>query len=591
MSIPRSEYPRPQFVRENWLCLNGQWQFEIDAGDTGCRRGLIDGELSGEITVPFCPESPLSGVDCQDFMNAVWYRREVHVPADWAGQRVFLHFQAADYDTTAWIGGKEVGRHRGGWTSFSFEITKAVTPGETATIVVRCRDYTKGNQPRGKQCAEYDMFGCFYTRTTGIWQTVWLEPVPHVYLKRPRITPDVAGRRFRIEQALSNNPAGSRVRATASLAGEQIALAETPADTDLAPMLDLVIPEEKLKLWAPGEGNLYDITLELLDADGTVLDRADSYAGLRSISIDGKAVRINGRAVFQRLVLDQGHYPDGILTAPTDEALAKDIELAMAAGFNGARLHEKVFEERFLYHADRLGYLVWSEFGDCGFDLDDPPVAMVAEWVDSIRRDFNHPSIIGWCGLCETIGAINDELDPLEDLMRAMFLAAKTADPTRPVLDTSGGSHRIAETDVYDHHDYTQDPAQLADVHSELDTLHHPLTGRGGGKAVSLPYAGQPFLFGEFGGTWWDPIAAAAGEESSWGYGDRPKTVEEYYERFAGLCDALLDNPDVFGYCWTQIVDVFQEQNGIYFFDRTPKFDAARLHAMQSRPAAIEKKQ
>jgi len=588
MSIPRSEYPRPQFVRAEWLCLNGKWQFEIDAGDTGISRGLLDNELSGEITVPFCPESPLSGVNCQDFMNAVWYRRAVAVPTDWAGQRVLLHFQAADYDTTCWIDGKEVGRHRGGWTSFSFDVTRALKPGKEATIVVRCRDKTKGNQPRGKQCAEYEMYGCFYTRTTGIWQTVWLEPVSQVYLKRPRITPDVAGRRFRIEQPLSSNPAGWSVRARASLAGRQVAEVEVSADTDFAPMLDLVIPDDDVKLWGPGEGNLYDITLELLDADRAVVDKAESYAGLRSIAIDGKAVKINGRAVFQRLVLDQGHYPDGILTAPTDAALARDIELAMAAGFNGARLHEKVFEERFLYHADRLGFLVWSEFGDCGFDLDDPPVAMVAEWIDAIRRDFNHPGIIGWCGLCETIGPIRDECDPLEDLIRAMFLAAKTADPTRPVLDTSGGSHRVAETDVYDHHDYTQDPAELAKVYAGAETLHHPLTGRGGGMPVSLPYAGQPFLFGEFGGTWWDP-KAAADKESSWGYGDKPKTVEEYYERFEGLCNALLDNSDVFGYCWTQIVDVFQEQNGIYFFDRTPKFDPERLRQIQCRPAAIEK--
>ncbi len=585
MSIPRSEYPRPQFVRLNWLNLNGQWQFEIDAGDTGHKRGLIDAELPGEITVPFCPESELSGINCQDFMNAVWYRRDVGIPADWSGQRVFLHFGAADYDTTVWIAGKEVGRHRGGWTSFSFEITQAVTAGEKLTLVVRCRDYTKGNQPRGKQCHEYESSGCFYTRTTGIWQTVWLEPVPQVYLKRPRITPDVAGRRFRIEQDVSNNPVGSRIRATASFGGEQVAEAEVSAETDFAPMLDLVIPEDKVHLWGPGEANLYDITLEFLAADGSVLDKADSYAGLRSISIDGKKVKINGKVVFQRLVLDQGHYPDGILTASSDEALAKDLELAMEVGFNGARMHEKVVEERLLYHADRLGFLVWSEFGDCGFDLDDPPVAMVAEWIDSIRRDFNHPSIIGWCGLCETIAAIEDKLDPMEDLMRAMFLAAKTADPTRPVLDTSGGSHRIAETDVYDHHDYSQNADELEGLHGDLQALHHPLTGRGGGEAVSLPYAGQPFFFGEFGGTWWDP--AAVGQEG-WGYGERPQTIEEYYERFESLCNALLDDPEVFGYCWTQIVDVFQEQNGIFYFDRTPKFDSEKLRTIQSRAAAIE---
>ncbi len=587
MTIPRSEYPRPQFVRDSWLNLNGQWAFEIDTGDSGRARGLIDGNLSGKITVPFCPESKLSGVEHVDFMNAVWYSREVEIPADWSGQRVWLHFGAADYDTTVWIAGKEVGRHRGGWTSFSFEITQAVEAGKTVKLVIRCRDYTKGNQPRGKQCHEFESFGCFYTRTTGIWQTVWLEATPMVYLKRPRITPDVAGKRFRIEQDVSNNPVGSTIRVTASFAGEQVAQAETSAETDFAPMLDVVIPDDKVKLWGPGEPNLYDLLIEFLDADGKVIDQATSYAGLRSIAIDGRKVKINGKTVFQRLVLDQGHYPDGILTASSDEALKKDIELAMAVGFNGARLHEKVWEERFLYHADKLGFLVWSEFGDCGFDLDDPPVAMVAEWIDAIRRDFNHPSIIGWCGLCETIAAIEDKLDGMEDLMRAMFLAAKTADPTRPVLDTSGGSHRIAETDVYDHHDYAQDPKDFeGGLDGNLAMLHHPLTGRGGGKAVSLPHAGQPFFFGEMGGTWWDPKAK---DDEGWGYGNKPESEEAYYERFELLCNSLLDDPGIFGYCWTQIVDVFQECNGIYYFDRTPKFDAERLRKVQTRQAAIEK--
>ena len=352
-------------------------------------------------------------------------------------------------------------------------------------------------------------------------------------------------------------------------------------------MLDLVIPADHVHLWAPGEGNLYDIALELIDADGGIVDRAQTYAGLRSLSVDGKAVKINGRVVFQRLVMDQGYYPDGIMTAPTDEALKRDVEIALAAGFNGGRLPQKVFEERYFYWADKLGYMLWAEFGDCGFDLDAPPVTIVTQWSEAIARDVNHPSIIGWCGLCETIGPIEDRFDPLADLIRAMFLAARTADSTRLVLDASGGSHRIAEIDVYDHHDYSQDPARLASVHTQLPALHHPLTGRGGGKAVSLPYAGQPYFISEFGGTYWNPDEAEG--DQSWGYGESPKTIEQFYERFEGLCAALLDNPHVFAYCWTQLTDIYTEQNGIYHFDRRPKFDAARLRKAQDRPAAIEK--
>ncbi|HEX7008641.1 MAG TPA: hypothetical protein VF184_01580, partial [Phycisphaeraceae bacterium] len=203
MSVPRGEYPRPQFVRDRWLCLNGRWQFEIDPGDSGLERGLLERELAGSILVPFCPESKLSGVGHTDFMPAVWYRRQVTIPADWAGQRLLLHFQAVDYDATVWVNGRQVGRHRGGFTPFTCDITDAVSPGEQATIVVRARDDWRGPQPRGKQSQRYANFGCFYTRTTGIWQTVWLEPVPPVWLQRTRITPDLANSLIRLTQPLA----------------------------------------------------------------------------------------------------------------------------------------------------------------------------------------------------------------------------------------------------------------------------------------------------------------------------------------------------------------------------------------------------
>ncbi len=586
MAVPRSEYPRPQFGRPEWLCLNGQWQFEIDAGDSGLARGLLRRRLADTITVPFCPESELSGIKCEDFMNAVWYRREVDIPPNWAGRKVLLHFQAVDYDATVWVNDREGGRHRGGWTPFTCDLTGAAAPGERATIVLRARDTTKGNQPSGKQCHDYSLWGCFYTRTTGIWQTVWMEPVPEVHLKRPRITPDVANRRFHIEQPISSNRTGLRLRATAVMNGEQLAQAEVPADAVLAPALDLIIPEKHVKLWQPGEGNLYDITLELLGADGEVIDRADTYAGLRSITIDGKASKINGRSVFQRQVLDQGYYPDGILTAPTDEALRHDIELSMAAGFNAARLHQKVFEERFLYHADKLGYMVWEEFGDCGFDLDRPPCTMITQWLEVLQRDYNHPCVVGWCALCETIEEISDKIQPLDDLTRGLFLAAKAADTTRPVLDSSGGSHLVPESNVYDSHDYEQDPEVFQTNHAGL--AEGKVFGQMQNKhSISIPYQGQPYFISEFGGIGWNP-AAQEGKTDSWGYGERPENIEEFYQRFEGLCRVLLDNPHMFGYCYTQLTDVFQEQNGIYYFDRTAKSDVARLRASQSRPAAIE---
>ncbi|WP_326782178.1 beta-galactosidase [Streptomyces longwoodensis] len=598
--LPRPEYPRPQFVRDAWLNLNGTWQFETDRSDSGLERGLTGRALADTITVPFCPESALSGIGDTDFLEAVWYRRTVTVPAEWAGSRVLLHFGAVDHDTTVWVNGVEVARHRGGFTPFTADLDGVAEPGAEATVVVRARDTRHGPQARGKQATWYANSHCHYTRTTGIWQTVWMEPVPRsVALKRPRITPDVASGSFFLELPLTANLPGHRVRAVLSDASGEVTAAGTRADLDLAPRLVLTVPDERVRLWAPEDPHLYGLRLEVLDADGTVVDAADSYAGLRSVAVRGRSVLINGRPVFQRLVLDQGYWPESLMTAPSDEALVRDIELGLAAGFNGARLHQKVFEERYLYHADRLGYLVWGEFGDWGCETgerDDnqrPDASYVAEWLEAVERDYSHPSIVGWCPLNETYQHLHDRITRLDDVTRAMFLATKQADPTRPVIDASGYAHRVPETDVYDSHCYEQDPAAFAKTMSGLAEGRPYVNAAPDGRPWSVPYRGQPYFCSEFGGIWWDPqeAARASGNEAdaSWGYGERPRTEEEFLTRFEGLTGVLLDDPDMFGYCYTQLTDVFQEQNGLYRFDRSVKLDVERIRRAQTRPAAYER--
>ena len=603
MSTPRPEYPRPQFVREDWLCLNGPWQFEIDQGDSGLERGLLTRRLTGHITVPFCPESKLSGVENHDFLEAVWYRREVEIPSQWRGRRVLLHFQAVDYDATVWVNGQEVGRHRGGFSPFTCDLSHAVQPGESVSIVVRARDNHRDPQPRGKQAQTFGPRGAIYVRTTGVWQSVWMEPVAEIHLGRPRLTPDVANSVIRLEQPLVHRPAaaeqiqvakrtGLRLQAQLLDGAGVVAEAECSAELDLCPQLELRIPEERRRLWSIEDPHLYDVILRLVDEEGAVVDKARSYTGLRSVAIDGKAITLNGRPVFQRLVLDQGYYPDGIMTAPSDAALRRDIELSMAAGFNGARLHQKVFEERFLYHADRLGYLVWGEFGDWGCrgygtveDHQQPTSSYIAEWLEILERDYSHPSIVGWCPLNETWQPVHDRITTLDAVTRGLFLATKAMDRTRPVLDTSGYSHRVPEADVYDCHDYTQDPEVFAGRHVDVAAGNPYYNGRDG-QTWSIPYRGQPFFVSEFGGIWWNPEVRAG--EDSWGYGERPQSIEEFYARFTRLCEILLDDPAQFGYCYTQLTDIYQEQNGIYGFDRSPKFDLERIRAAQERPAAIE---
>ncbi|MEW2348188.1 sugar-binding domain-containing protein [Streptomyces sp. NPDC006684] len=599
--VPRPEYPRPSFARTEWLNLNGTWEFARDPGDSGLERGLVGRELPERITVPFCPESELSGIGDTDFLHAVWYRRTVTIPAAWAGRRPVLHFGAVDHDATVWVNGTEVARHSGGFTPFSADLGGIVAAGEEAVVVVRARDAAHGPQARGKQSTEYANHACNYTRVTGIWQTVWLEPVADVHLRRPRVTPDLAGGCFHLELPLSANRPGHRVRARLLDAEGTVAQAAVRADLDLAPRLVLAVPPARRRTWSPGDPHLYQVLLEVTDAAGEVVDRAVCTAGLRAVSLDGKRFLLNGEPVFQRLVLDQGWYPDGLMTAPDDAALVRDIELSLAAGFNGARLHQKVFEERFLWHADRLGYLVWGEFGDWGahtgggtaWDNQQPTAGFVHQWLEAVERDQAHPSIVGWCPLNETHQLLHDRRTQLDDVTRAMFLATKAADSSRPVIDASGYAHRVAETDVYDSHSYEQDPAAFAKQMAGLaeDTPFVNPEDQEPDRVWSLPYRGQPYFVSEFGGVWWNPEeAAAAGEDRdvSWGYGQRPRDEEEFHARFAGLTGVLLDDPLMFGYCYTQLTDVFQEQNGVYRFDRSDKLDVSRVREAQLRTAACE---
>jgi beta-galactosidase/beta-glucuronidase len=598
--VPRPEYPRPSFVRKDWINLNGTWQFARDPGDSGLERGLVASELPGRILVPFCPESELSGIGDTDFHHAVWYRRTVRIPAQWAGRRPVLHFGAVDHDATVWVNGHEVARHSGGFTPFSADLGDVAQAGQEAVIVVRARDTAVGPQARGKQSTQYDNHSCLYTRTTGIWQTVWLEPVAPTHLRRPRITPDLAGGSFHLEIPLSGRRSGHRVRAELRDAQGVVAESSVPADLDLAPRLVLAVPADRRRPWSPEDPHLYELSVELTGPDGSVVDDAVCTAGLRSVTLDGKRVLINGEPVFQRLVLDQGWYPDGLMTAPDDASLIRDIELSLAAGFNGARLHQKVFEERFLHHADRMGYLVWGEFGDwgagtgpVGSDNQQPTAGFVAQWLEAVERDYSHPSVVGWCPLNETRQELTDRQSVLDDVTRAMFLATKAADTSRPVLDASGYAHRVPETDIYDSHCYEQDPEafrQLMAGLSEDAPFVNP-KDEAPDTTWSVPYRGQPYFCSEFGGIWWNPDEArVAGEDRlvSWGYGRRPRDEEDFHQRFAGLTGVLLDDPDMFGYCYTQLTDVFQEQNGIYRFDRSAKLDVDRVRAAQQRPAACE---
>ena len=359
MNIPRPEYPRPQFVRNEWINLNGQWEFEIDNGRSGRERGMMNREhFDMKITVPFCPESKLSGLAHTDFMEAVWYKKNITLPEGWQaeGRRTILHIGACDYYTKLWVNGTYMGDHIGGYVAFSFDITKALVEGEN-TITIGVRDDVRShNQPAGKQCSDYHSYGCFYTRTTGIWQTTWLECVPNDYILSTKYYPDIDRKKLVIEAFVSGGE-GKTLTAKASYEGKAQGEASVVVYGGKA-LLEVELDE--LYLWEVGAGRLYDLTLTFGE------DTVDSYFGMRKIESREGFFYLNGKPVFQRLVLDQGFYPDGIYTASSLAELEADVDRSLAMGFNGARLHQKVFEPLFLSYCDKKGYIVWGEHANWG---------------------------------------------------------------------------------------------------------------------------------------------------------------------------------------------------------------------------------
>ena len=576
MSIPRPEYPRPQLVRSAWLNLNGRWGFAFDPGRSGVQRGLPGANsLPREIVVPFCAESLLSEIGDMDFHPGAWYRRTFRVPEDWQGQRVLLQLGAVDHDTTVWVNGRQVGVHRGGYTPFQIEITDALQRDEN-TLVVYAEDETRSPlQATGKQSPQYNSYACLYTRTTGIWQTVWMEPVPPTYVDNLRLTPDLLNGRVSIEVDIAGTPSRGTLQARALLDGEVVGeVAQRYAGQHAIAMLDL----REVHPWAPESPTLYDLEL-ILTPDGGHADSISSYFGLRSLGIDGVALLLNGKPLFQRLVLDQGFYPDGVYTAPSDEALRNDIVIAQGLGFNGARLHQKVFEPRFLYWADRLGYLVWGEFPSWGLELSDPKALEVflPQWMEVLQRDYNHPSLVGWCPFNETSITQNPEV------LRNVYRITKAYDATRPVIDTSGYVH--VETDVYDVHNYDQNIATFAERFHPSKT-GEPFRSR---PDHDIPYQEQPYFVSEYGGIWWNPGQA---DEEAWGYGGeeaRPRSQEEFLARYRALTETLLKHPRMCALCYTQLYDVEQEVNGLYTYDRRAKFDPESIRAINMQVAEIEK--
>ena len=570
----RMEYPRPLLERKDWFCLNGQWEFEMDTAEVGKFKKYWERpSLNGEITVPYCPESKLSGIGHTDFIGCCWYRKTFTLPESFAGKRTILHFGAVDYIATVWVNGWKVGSHKGGYTPFSFDITDRLTEGENVLVVQAVDHEREGKQPAGKQSRDLYSARCCYTRITGIWQTVWLEPVEKAHILSYRTYPNVSESQVTLQVRVAD-ALGEKLTVVASYEGAKMgeATARVMGDT-----VTVTVPLKEKHLWEIGKGRLYDLEFSLGE------DIAKGYFGLREVGLNEKGMTLNGKVFFGRWVLDQGYYPDGLYTAPSDAALKKDIEDSVALGFNGARMHQKIFEPRYMYWADRMGYTLWGEHANWGLNVHeiDCLANFLPEWLEMIERDFSHPSIIGWTPFNETWDHKVTGTHQCDAVLELTYRATKAADPTRPCIDSSGSIHVL--TDIHDEHDYQQDPELFAEYFNELGegVLKCGLFRRADYEKRAK-YMGGPLYVSEYGGIKW------SGDSAGWGYGKSVESEEEFIERYRKLTDVLLDHENIMGFCYTQLYDIEQEQNGLLTYEREFKFDPKVFCEINTRKAKIE---
>ncbi|MEM2946347.1 MAG: glycoside hydrolase family 2 TIM barrel-domain containing protein [Thermoproteota archaeon] len=560
-NIPRPEHPRPDFVRSRWINLNGKWGFAFDDKGIGEREKwyLSEKAFDRSIMVPFPYQSRLSGIHDEGFHDVIWYRREFELPDEWHGGRILLHIGAVDYLSRVWVNGELMGQHIGGYSPFDIDITKAVKPYENSLVVEAVDKH--GDQPRGKQSSELKPSGCVYMRVSGIWQTVWLELAGDTYIRLFRLIPDVNREQLMISVNLAGRTNRTRLDARIILNGAELSKRSFTLKRSHSV---LKMPLGYLRKWAPETPDLYRIELNLFGDNDEPLDSVAGYFGVRTISVKGRRILLNGKPYYLKLALDQGYYPDGLYTAPSDSAIKRDVEAVKELGLNGVRKHQMPPDPRYLYWADKIGILVWEEMGDWGMSLVSRNLEpFLAEWRAIIDRDFNHPCVIAWVPF--------NERDPGETpeslgFVRTVYSETKKHDPTRLVIDNSGYNH--TESDIIDIHDYTAwqggyvftDGWRKAGKHGPYSP-HRPLMFKG------FKYSGQPVVISEYGG-WGIKAFTPLIDRKFHAYGPPLEDEYEFISKYRDVTLAIMSEPRVCGFCYTQLYDVEGEVNGFMTYDR-----------------------
>lgn len=571
-SIFRTELPNPAFARRNWRTLNGQWDFAFDHQNTFSVPAGIS--FTQKIQVPFCYESGLSGIGSRETCENVWYQKCFTVTDDELSGAVLLHFGAVDYTAKVWVNGCYVGRHDGGFTPFGFEISSYLHAGENVLTVKAEDDYSR-EKPRGKQMWEKDPTMCFYVNTTGIWQSVWLEFTGRNYITDIRITPDLdkGMAHFQIRTLREENVKialtirkGQQVlgRITAESGNRRLNCSFGFEENGVKSVFDLY--------WTPDNPNLLDVEVELLSGD-QVLDRVDTYFGMRKIHVCGDRIYLNNSLLYQRLVLDQGYWPEGLMTAPSDDAIRRDVELTRAMGFNGARKHQKIEDPRYYYWADKLGLLVWGELPS-NYDFTPEGQQMLLNELQAfIKRDYNHPCIITWIPFNESWGVHQIVGDPMQKaFVKAGYYLLKSLDSTR-LVGSNDGWEQIGLTDFCGIHDYDITPDNFAKRYGDIEETMRGSVNFKPVYAAGEVYNGSPIMITEMGGV-------KLKHDGGWGYNQDMDDAEGMVEYLRGIMQAIRGHDRVRGFCYTQLTDVQQETNGLLDGDRVPKVPVETLRTI-----------
>ncbi|MFN3652929.1 MAG: glycoside hydrolase family 2 protein [Armatimonadota bacterium] len=579
-NLPRPEYPRPQFVRSEWLCLNGTWEFAFDDTDHGLSEGWCDGrQLEAEIVVPFPHQCERSGINDKGVHPVVWYARSFTVPDEWRGRDVLLHFGAVDYRTTVWVNGQEVGHNRGGHVPFAFDISPYLT--EENRLVLRVEDSQDPRQPRGKQSSTGLPHGIDYYCTTGIWQSVWLEPVPPRRIEDvvviPQLDPDALELTVYLHAPSTEWHVEAEVRE-----GERV-VARAAVETPYAvAQLRLEIPQARR--WSPDDPHLYDVHLRLR-CEGELLDEVQTYAGLRRVELRGGRMLLNGEPTYLVSVLDQGYWPESYLAPPSDEALRRDVELIKAFGFNCARKHQKIEDPRWLYWCDRLGLMVWAEMPNGRAWSTEAEERLLAEWERAVCRDLNHPCIVAWVPVNESMGFpdLREGHPGQYSFLERMVTATRRLDATRPVIDNDGWEHTDV-ADIIAVHDYSHSSERLKEHwRSALDGGPMPARIWSGSRTIfarDCRYHGQPIMLTEVGGFLLQPELPRESWDRMYNIYASIASSDELLGKYRDLMEGIRELPFVSGFCYTQLTDIEQEINGLLTYDRRLKVDPERIAAI-----------